>query len=293
VTTMREIISLLLAFGLFAPGCWSYPMIIEIPEESEKCIHFSIPDDDDAHMAFFALGSPASESTEVDWTAKARRLEDYFVEQMDSLTRVRSEEGMNIPSKFPQANPEEIQKIIDEFLMDYGENSKTDCHISLTNPDTGIYISEEAKLFKLMVINHARKSVRKDLKKWEDVPLEGYMLCFTNDNKDEELFVLMETVLVNEEKEDPKNDKKSKKKDFKKEHLTPLAEELADSLEAAETILHEMKYMEKREARMRITTEKVNRRVRYLSYNSIAVLLFVTYVQVTYLKRYFRKKKLL
>ena len=37
----------------------------------------------------------------------------------------------------------------------------------------------------------------------------------------------------------------------------------------------------------------INARVRYFSYVSVAVLLVVTYIQVTYLKRYFRKKKLL
>jgi hypothetical protein len=51
--------------------------------------------------------------------------------------------------------------------------------------------------------------------------------------------------------------------------------------------------MEKREARMRVTADSINSRVRWFGYLSVAVLLVVTYLQVTYLKQYFHKKKLM
>jgi len=44
---------------------------------------------------------------------------------------------------------------------------------------------------------------------------------------------------------------------------------------------------------MRKTSESINFRVRFFSYVSVIILGVVTYLQVTYLKRYFRKKKLL
>ena len=80
---------------------------------------------------------------------------------------------------------------------------------------------------------------------------------------------------------------------FQGHHLEPLAQQLADSVRSAQTVINEMRYMERRESRMRHTADSINKRVRNFSYISILVLLVVTYLQVTYLKRYFRKKKLL
>ena len=91
----------------------------------------------------------------------------------------------------------------------------------------------------------------------------------------------------------PSTDKPESSTFEKKQHLTPLEEALDKSINAANTVIREMKYMEKREARMRVTADSINSRVQYFSYLSVAVLLGVTYVQVTYLKRYFHKKKLM
>jgi hypothetical protein len=78
-----------------------------------------------------------------------------------------------------------------------------------------------------------------------------------------------------------------------KEHLTPLEEQLGESIQAAQTILKEMRYMEKREARMRMTSESIFTKVSWFSVLSVVILLGVTFVQVRYLKNYFRKKKLM
>jgi len=257
-----------------------------------QCINFNIPEDDDAHMAFFAMATPIDENSDIDWTPKARKIEDYFVGAMDKLTAVRADDDRTMPTKFPDSTPQEISDLVDEFLADVGGNKDTDCRVSITNPETFDRLTKNLRYYELLVINHVRESARRHPGTDESSPLAGYTLCFQNDHEQEEIFVMMETVVVSEEKEDHSK-AKTNKKVFKKEHLTPLAEELSESLEAAQTVLHEMKYMEKREARMRITSDSVNSRVQYLSYNSIAVLLGVTYIQVTYLKRYFRKKKLL
>ena len=80
---------------------------------------------------------------------------------------------------------------------------------------------------------------------------------------------------------------------FKSEHLTPLQDQLDASIRAANSVIRELNLMERREKRMRKTADSINWRVRNFSYLSVIVLILVTFFQVTYLKRYFKKKKLL
>jgi hypothetical protein len=106
------------------------------------------------------------------------------------------------------------------------------------------------------------------------------------------MHIVMDSVMTSEEY-GIGDDALSEDESFQGSHLTPLAEQLQESLAAAKSVIKEMNYMERRESRMRLTTDSINARVRYFSYISVGVLLAVTYVQVTYLKRYFHKKKLL
>lgn len=146
--------------------------------------------------------------------------------------------------------------------------------------------------FQPVVVNHIRKAIRTRKEKREGSPLEGYSVCFVNSNEDFPVQVLVDSVMTSE---DPVTDDAAAVDDkpFQGSHLTPLAEQLAESLKAAQSVVKEMNYMERREARMRVTADSINARVKYFSYISVAILLVVTYVQVSYLKRYFRKKKLL
>jgi hypothetical protein len=79
----------------------------------------------------------------------------------------------------------------------------------------------------------------------------------------------------------------------KKEHLTPLERAFDQSSALAKSIIDEMHYMEKREIRMKRTADGTNSRIRWFSYLSIVILVGVTWVQMKYLKGYFRKKKIL
>ena len=80
---------------------------------------------------------------------------------------------------------------------------------------------------------------------------------------------------------------------MKKEHLSPLEEAFEEGVALSHSVLDEMHYMEKREARMKQTTDGTNSRIRYFSYLSVLILLGVTWVQIQYLKNYFKKKKVL
>jgi hypothetical protein len=124
----------------------------------------------------------------------------------------------------------------------------------------------------------------------KEANLEGYGICFSNADSARAVQIIMDVVLISEEILDEEDGDER----FEKEkHLTPLEESLDQSIAAANTVLREMQYMEKREQRMRKTAESINNRVRWFSYLSVSVLLTVTYIQVTYLKRYFHKKKLM
>jgi hypothetical protein len=118
-------------------------------------------------------------------------------------------------------------------------------------------------------------------------------VCFDNTSAEEEVFIVFDVLLVSDEIEDDDEEEQDAKIDLKSKHLTPLEEQLKVSIGSAKAILNEMDYMEKREARMRRTADSINRNVRWFSYLSITILLTVSFLQVRYLKRYFRKKKIM
>ena len=100
--------------------------------------------------------------------------------------------------------------------------------------------------------------------------------------------VLFEAIKVSEYEE-----KLSKRHVLKKDHLSPIEKAFDEGIALAHSVIDEMWYMEKREKRMKITADGTNKRIRYFSYLSILVLLGVTWVQIQYLKSYFKKKKVL
>jgi p24 family protein delta-1 len=258
-----------------------------------QCFRFNIPEDDDAHMVFVAIPTSTLDTEELGdtWSKKQAKLEDYYVEQVAQLTKTRTEAN-TLETKFPNAAPDEIKKIQDEFLANYMEDQvETGLKVRIANPMSNSKRVMQAFFFTPIVVNRVRHSIKADSKKHEGVPLAGYLVCLNNlSNEEMEIQVLVDTVLVSEDIVDDLNPDGSS---FESQHLTPLAEQLQESIVAANSVIREMRYMEKREARMRKTAESINSRVKYFSYISVTVLLAVTFVQVSYLKRYFRKKKLM
>ena len=255
----------------------------------------TIPQDDDANVVFVAVPGLAAEEDEEnpDWVKEQREMEEHFVFQMSEMQkyRVRS----TLPRKFPTTPSDAITKLMNKFLNDKQDGElKSGCKVTVTNHQSSVIRSMESFWFTPLVLNHLRKTFRGgggDMGRNSN-PLEGYEFCFENSNEDAPVQIIVESVLLS----DPiiSNDADgTTKKVFEPEHLTPLAEQLAESIGSAESVLKEMRYMEGRERRMRQTSDSINSRVRYFSYISVSVLLVVTYIQVTYLKRYFRKKKLL
>lgn len=292
--------------SFFVRHCDCYPVIVAVDEETQRCFRFNIPERDDAHIAVLVL-------PEVD-ESEFENVETWHVDQVYKMTKLKTKEE-GLPSLFPEEQPNDVAKQVSEYLQKHGaEKSHTSLKItSATSDETNPHYeyNHKAKFFTPMVVNFVHKAVRgKDYKEKpkSDETLEGYGICLKNDDDENMVHVILDIVLVSEdigigeetlEAEWAKAHVSRKKGDSphtdfdKTMHLTPLERSLDQSISAAHAVLREMKYMEKREARMRYTADSINTRVRWFSYLSIGVLLVVTYVQVTYLKRYFHKKKLM
>lgn len=271
-----------------------YPMMLEIDDDDERCIRLNIPEDDDAHMVFVVIPSEEfqdHESGEPKWHKNYKALERHFIGQMEELTKRRTTNEALI-RKFPTKPPAEVQTSMDDFLRPFEGVLKTGVTVTLTNPKSTNARTMDTFWFTPLVVNHIRRAIRTQKKDRESSPLEGYSACFANEHYDP-VHVVVDSVMVSDGPEYDDDDAAGEDPTFQGHHLTPLVRQLEESVRAARTVINEMQYMEKREARMRHTADSINKRVRNFSYISIVILLVVTYLQVSYLKRYFRKKKLL
>jgi hypothetical protein len=280
---------LLLSLWLTTTAVQSYPLIAQVPEGGERCFKFNIPEDDDAHMVFMAL--PMGEETGDGHDAA---LEGWLVNEVYEMTTKRTEQAL--PASLLNSAPEDVQKKMDAFIQKKGTNvSQLTVGISTDaiNPASRVL---SVKYFAPTVVNRVRDSHKRISNAAGDAAddvassLSGFSVCFDNSkNEEQQVQVVMDIVMVSE----PDPEEANEPNFVKEKHLSPLEESLEKSIKAANTVLREMKYMTDREERMRLTADSINTRVQYFSILSVVVLLAVTYVQVTYLKRYFKKKKLM
>lgn len=246
-------------------------------------------------MVFLALPKYADDEEgerPATWTSKYSAMESFYFNEMVELTKQRVQQT-SLPRKFTGTPPEDISKAMNEFLESIDNEVKSGCQVKLSNPQSSASRTMETFWFQPVVLNHLRNAIRTRQQDHESSPLEGYSACFKNSNDDYPVQILFDSVLTSEDPGMGDGSTGDDQKPFQGSHLTPLAEQLSESVKAAQSVIKEMNYMERRESRMRLTADSINARVRYFSYISVAILLVVTYVQVTYLKRYFRKKKLL
>jgi len=272
-----------------------YPMMLEVEEDGERCLRLNIPEDDDAHVVFLVIPSAEYDFEEENgtprWIQNYKELENHFLDQMQEITKRRTANEALV-RKFPVKPPAGVQSSMDDFLREFDGSLKTDVTVTFRNPKSTNERKMDTFWFTPLVINHVRRAIRTPKKERESSPLEGYSVCFTNEHHDP-VHVVVDSVMVSEGPAYDDDEYASEDLAFQGHHLTPLAEQLEASAKTARTVITEMQLMEKREARMRHTADSINARVRYFSYISVIILLLVTYLQVTYLKRYFRKKKLL
>jgi len=260
----------------------AYPVLLQVEEESERCFQFQIPEGDDAHMVATILPADLDDG-----------VESWFFEQLYKMT---ARKNNVITKQFDDEQPSNVAEAVSQFFQQVPSNNGAPVTVGLTNRpyDRRGENQYHSKYFAPIVVNYIarttyKRSERKGLNPEDDI--EGYMVCVNNRSEDAMIQFVMDIVLISE---DIPPDLAAESSGFSKDrHLTPLEESLEESIKAAENILREMKFMEKRERRMRRTSDHINTRVHWFSYLSISILLAVTYIQVSYLKRYFHKKKLM
>lgn len=268
---LAALLLLVVLSPLLLSQCHAYPIITDADQSFTKCFNFNVPDDDDAHMVFIAL--PDNVEDEV---------EEWFSEQMHDMTRKGS---ANFMKSLPQVSKEIHEKISDEDF-----NGRSNVYLKLTVPKRPVLRHQMFMWYAPVVVMNVVKASQRGQKNNKNTqPPGGYSVCFENKNADHGVRVLFDVVLMS----DSGQDDELQNKIIKKEHLTPLETNFQEGIKAANTILNEMKYMERREARMRHTAESTNAKIRLFSYVSVIVLLGVTWLQRTYLKSYFKKKKLM
>lgn len=127
----------------------------------------------------------------------------------------------------------------------------------------------------------------------EDAPLDGEF-CLKNKGRDVSLKVLY--LVVPNIVLDSDEDKEDNERDLyfvKKENIDPLEKNFLDAKKTVDRVLTKMKVLERKQNRMKKTTDGTHVRLKYFSYLSIFLLLVVSGFQVMYLKSFFRKKKLI
>jgi len=245
--------------------CQSYPIIFETDHNDRQCIDFNIPDGDDAHLLFIPLNDDIDET-----------IEDWYVTQMSEITRHESKRFMKeldmAPSDIVAKTRGVAKSKVTVTVEQIGSRPPSSKTVNLT-------------YFKLYKMQNIAEMLSKN-KGW-DKSRGQFSICITVRGY-RDVRVLFDAIKISEYEE-----KMNKRHLVKKEHLTPIEEAFEEGITLAHSVIDEMFYMEKREIRMKQTTDGTNSRIRYFSYLSILVLLGVTWVQIQYLKNYFKKKKVL
>jgi len=228
IPSLKTVLLLIVLSSLFLSKSFAYPIITDVDHSSNKCFNFNIPDDDDAHMVFIAL--PRGVDDEV---------EEWFSTQMHDMTRKGS-------ANFMQALPE-VSKQIHSKISDDEFNGRSNVYLKLTVPKRPVLRHQMFMWYAPVVVMNVVKASQRGQKKTTNTqPEGGYTVCFENKGIDQGVRVLFDVVLMSDEGQDVELQNKI----IKKEHLTPLEMNFQEGIRAANTILNEMKYMERREARM-------------------------------------------
>merc|ERR1712129_422438 len=115
---------------------------------------------------------------------------------------------------------------------------ETPLTVKITNPKSTFAREFQTFWFTPMVINHLRRAIRTPKKDRESTPLEGYEVCFENNHEEEELMhVVVDSVLLSEGPEYDDDENGSEDPTFQGHHLTPLAEQLSESIQSSQTVI--------------------------------------------------------
>jgi len=212
-------------------------------------------------------------------------VEAFFIDQIVRMNKERKHPSAPLPRDFSTRWQEDdtVSEAIKGYQTQYSMSARSKVMLRITKPGTPRPLrQQEFQFFRPVILNNVEK-----FQKARGGNTESYQVCFENTDE-KNVHVYFEFILMSQhEVEEPDASIMTKV------HLSPLEADLAATIDAATSIVSEMKYMERREERMLLTTKSINGRVRTFSYISVGVLLIATYLQVSYLKGYFKKKKLM
>ncbi|GKY91798.1 hypothetical protein MPSEU_000151500 [Mayamaea pseudoterrestris] len=291
-----------LLFLQFPRTTFSYPLIAVLDDNQERCFRFNVPLHDDAHVMAVVLPGE-------DELPDQSLLETWYVDQLLTMAKGKSSQNHNLlPLQMVDEIPSDVNAKQSRYLEDR-QGTLPDVRVRISNSAVGddrpVYQHDvKATYFKAVVVNQVVRILSGKAGSDADITsedkdiasLHGYGLCFQNPDPEYSVHIIFDIILASDDLslyDEPVKNKKPTTDFDKDRHLTPLERTVDMSINAARSVLREMKYMEKRESRMRVTADSINSRVRWFGYLSVGVLLLVTYLQVTYLKRYFHKKKLM
>jgi emp24/gp25L/p24 family/GOLD len=260
-------------------------------------------------------------------------VESWYVQQVYKMLRQkldaddrsgRSDSNTPIPSTIVNRLPEAIKKVIAPFQRSAARSKSSSSPIKVTISVVGAdgdhprlqydtSYGQNTKYFEPLVINNLRRTMadrhRDDRQRQQpnNASFMSVKLCIINQDEEEHVHVIFvklqdgedigdhdaAPMAGEEEQEEAETPEQARARFEKEKHLYPLETSLQRSINAANSVLRDMKFMELREKRLRQTSDNINNRIRYFAYLSVCILLAVTYLQVTYLKSYFHKKKVL
>ena len=218
----------------------------------------NIPDDDDAHLIFMLLPE--------DFDNEA---EDWFITEMSEMSRHDSVQFLKDMSKMPDNIHNAVR-----------------AHKSRTTAQVRIQGGKRPKTLRL---NYFKPTIERNIAKnveWNP-NVGGFEICIPPIRGKEDIRIIFDHIIESEVEASRDSGV------ITKEHLNPTQNALATTLFKTQSVISEMNYMKRREARMKETADSTNARIRYFSFISITILLGVTWVQISYLKGYFKKKKVL
>jgi len=250
---------------------------LEIETHSQRCFHITLPDDDDFNLVVTTIPNPHNERHHyrpVDY------YHNYFMSWLSEMTDFNSPNFMRDMSYDDHIL--ELQRV--------NELNASNAYVTIM-PENAIGRPKRFDLKFYEIIKESNIVDKYSSSNWE--PDKGqYQLCFHNHNKENHpIDILYDVVILSEYNDNKKYN--NKRRQIQKEHFTPLENKLEHCIYTAKSILDELHYMEKRELRMKQTSDSTNKRIVRFSYLSVALLCVVTYVQIYYLKGYFKKKKIL
>jgi len=245
----------------------AYPILIDVQGSQETCLTLDIPDDDDVHIVFSNLPEDVDAAIET-WT----------INEMTAITDHDSDKFLKMYSNPPQ----EISTLIREA------NYKPVLDVTISGPDHQTR-KQRISPFKILVMKNLAKSMSHMGPDDDWSPDKGiYEICIKGTGRGVKAHAVFEHLVLSDFEE-----KLRSKHVLKKEHLTPIEMNFESSIVVAKEIMNEMQALERRETRMKHTSDSMNRRIRFFSYISVSILLGVTWLQISYLKVYFKKKKVL